>query len=208
MFDTRNVLEKLQNCNGFFTTHRYPPWLTFRQRQRVFVQFPTATWSIYKHWHPFPHPPWQEPIYQVSRHYTEQFRIQERLNRIWSHITLWFDVKGNILNKSKVRYFTLNLCFCLFGYLIVHLIFWLIDWLIDWLGKMFKKLKLQVFWWWEIAWFSLVLLYLRISTRIPKSSRVKECSLAVFSAVSRKLSSDIFQILSMSELSRILSSVV
>ena len=75
----------------------------------------------------------------------------------------------------------------------------LIDWFIDWLAKMFMKLKLHVFWWWEISWFSLVLLYLKISTRIPKSSRVKECSLAVFSAVSRKLSSDNFQILSMNK---------
>ena len=86
----------------------------------------------------------------------------------------------------------------------------LIDWLIDWLAKMFMKLKLHVFWWWEISWFSLVLLYLKISTRIPKSSRVKECSLAVFSAVSRKLSSDNFQILSMSELfaNSVISSII
>ena len=40
------LTEKLHNCNGFFTTNRYPPFLKFRQRQRIFVQFPTATWSI------------------------------------------------------------------------------------------------------------------------------------------------------------------
>ena len=40
------LTDKLHNCNGFFTTHRYPPFLKFRQRQRIFVQFPTATWSI------------------------------------------------------------------------------------------------------------------------------------------------------------------
>ena len=52
MCSIREMLtEKLQNCNGFFTTHRYPLFLKFRQRQRSFVQFPAGTWSIYKHLH-------------------------------------------------------------------------------------------------------------------------------------------------------------
>ena len=38
-------------CNGFFTAHRYSLFLKFWQRQRIFVQFPAATWSIYKHRH-------------------------------------------------------------------------------------------------------------------------------------------------------------
>ena len=122
---------------------------------------------------------------------------------------LWFDIKGNILYKWKVHYFTLNWCF-LFVCLLDCSLDFLIDWFIDWLAKKEVKLKLHVFWWWETAWFSLVLLYLRISTRIPKSSRVKECSLAVFPAVSRKLSSDNFQILSMSELfaNSVISSII
>ena len=33
------LTEKLHNCNGFFTTHRYPPFLKLRQRQRIVVQF-------------------------------------------------------------------------------------------------------------------------------------------------------------------------
>ena len=33
------LTEKLQNCNGFFTTHRYPPFLKFRQRERIFFNF-------------------------------------------------------------------------------------------------------------------------------------------------------------------------
>ena len=40
------LTEKLHNCNGFLTTQGYPPFLKFRQRQNIFVQFPTATWSI------------------------------------------------------------------------------------------------------------------------------------------------------------------
>ena len=39
--------EKLQNCNASFTTIRYPPFLKLRQRQRIFVQLPTAMWSIF-----------------------------------------------------------------------------------------------------------------------------------------------------------------
>ena len=34
---------------------------------------------------PPPLPRLAEPLYQVSRLYSRQFRIQERLNRIWSH---------------------------------------------------------------------------------------------------------------------------
>ena len=45
------LIEKLQDYNSFFTTHRYPPYLKFRQRQRIFIQFLTAMWRIYKHWH-------------------------------------------------------------------------------------------------------------------------------------------------------------
>ena len=41
----------LKNCrtvpNGFYTTHCYPSFLKSRQRQSIFVQFRTATWSIY-----------------------------------------------------------------------------------------------------------------------------------------------------------------
>ena len=44
---TREILtEKLENCNGFFTTQLYPPFLKFWSRQRIFVEFPTATWII------------------------------------------------------------------------------------------------------------------------------------------------------------------
>ena len=61
------LTEKLHNCNGFFTTHRYPPFLKFRQRQKIFVQFPTATWSINKHWHEtffkkFRRATWEPPL--------------------------------------------------------------------------------------------------------------------------------------------------
>ena len=31
--------EKLQNCNGFFTTHLYPPFLKFRQSQEFSLSF-------------------------------------------------------------------------------------------------------------------------------------------------------------------------
>ena len=31
--------EKLQNCNGFFTTDRYPPFLKFRQSQEFSLSF-------------------------------------------------------------------------------------------------------------------------------------------------------------------------
>ena len=31
--------EKLQKCNGFFTTHRYPPFLKFRQSQEFSLSF-------------------------------------------------------------------------------------------------------------------------------------------------------------------------
>ena len=33
------LTEKLHNCNGFFTTHRYPSFLKFRQRQRILPNF-------------------------------------------------------------------------------------------------------------------------------------------------------------------------
>ena len=45
------LTEKLHNCYASFTTHCYPPFLKFRPWQRIFVQFPTAMWSIYKYWH-------------------------------------------------------------------------------------------------------------------------------------------------------------
>ena len=49
--ENSNVNWELQNCIGVYKTHRYSPILKLRQRQRIFVQLLTATWSFYKHRH-------------------------------------------------------------------------------------------------------------------------------------------------------------
>ena len=180
--------------HGFFTTHRYPPWLKFRQRQRIFVQFPTA--ARFKHLltptrdvlkfrqvtSDSPPPPRQSlstksqvithdnfafrkglivsglmhnspakamlaclnpwicfyppsPLLPTCAKKIEHVILFYLFNRIvlcLEHIILWFDIKRNILYKSKFHYFTLNWCF-LFVCLLDCSLNFLIDWLIDWL---------------------------------------------------------------------------
>ena len=66
------------------------------------------------------------------------FYLFNRIVMRLEHITLGFDIKRNILYKSKVHYFTLNWCFlfvCLLDCSLDFLIDWLIDWLIDCMAR-------------------------------------------------------------------------
>ena len=190
MFDTRNVIEKLRNCNGFFTTHRYPPWLrfredkqfsfNFRERREAFINTDTRRFEIQTSdmW-PLPQRQSLSTKSHVLTHDNFAFRKglivsglmhnSPRAMLVWTHeyvftpfspithlckkiehvilfylfnrivlclkhIILWFNIKGNILYKSKDSLFQFKLMFfvCLFNLLFSWFFDW---WFIDWLAR-------------------------------------------------------------------------
>ena len=137
MFDTRNVIEKLQNCNGFFTTHRYPPWLrfredkqfsfNFRQRREAFINTDTRRFKIQTS-DMWPLPPRQS--LSTKSHVITHDNFAFRKGLIVSG--LMHNNPRAMLVWTHEYYFKLMFFVCLFN----RLFTWFFDWwFIDWLPR-------------------------------------------------------------------------